>query len=276
MSDTIPSDAYVMIIGAMKCGTSSLYTYLKDHPEICPSFIMEPRFFCEKQKLKIPYACYDQLWEFDNKAHKYSMEASTAYTKYPFEPNIPKNIYNYGIKPKFIYLLRNPYDRIISQYNFMKQISSWQHSIDDMHLIDISNYYKQLSRYTQYFERDKILILDFDDLKTNPMKILKKIYLFLGISNCYFPDKFKIVNATRVETKLEYKLRKLKMGVFLNLLPKALRCFARRHIKRISSPNKRLLNYEEKRYIHDQLRSSMCKLYKYYKFDVRKWGFEID
>lgn len=37
MPDPIPVDAYALIIGAMKCGTSSLYDYLQGHPEICPA-----------------------------------------------------------------------------------------------------------------------------------------------------------------------------------------------------------------------------------------------
>src|ERR1700757_1899826 len=41
----MPCDAYVIIIGAMNCGTSSLYTYLAEHPEICPCITKEPEFF---------------------------------------------------------------------------------------------------------------------------------------------------------------------------------------------------------------------------------------
>lgn len=41
----IPADAYLLIIGAMKCSTSSLFNYLAPHPSICPCITKEPEFF---------------------------------------------------------------------------------------------------------------------------------------------------------------------------------------------------------------------------------------
>ena len=100
----IPKDAYVIIIGAMKCGTSSLYDHLQKHPEICPAIAKEPEFFSENQSQKILAESYNELWSFDGSVHKYALEASTGYTKYPSEPKVPKNIFDYGINPKFIYI----------------------------------------------------------------------------------------------------------------------------------------------------------------------------
>lgn len=45
MPGTIPHDRYLLIIGAMKCGTSSLYDYLSGHPQLCPALIKEPEYF---------------------------------------------------------------------------------------------------------------------------------------------------------------------------------------------------------------------------------------
>jgi hypothetical protein len=47
MADKIPKEAYAIIIGSMKCGTTSLYNYLQGHPEIYPSITKEPAFFTE-------------------------------------------------------------------------------------------------------------------------------------------------------------------------------------------------------------------------------------
>jgi hypothetical protein len=102
MSNRIPRDAYAIIIGAMKCGTSSLYSYLQNHPEICPAIIKEPEFFSENQGHGVQVDNYNDLWSFDCSVHKYTLEALTGYTKYPLEPNVPKNIFSYDTGGEFV------------------------------------------------------------------------------------------------------------------------------------------------------------------------------
>ena len=102
ISNRIPRDAYVLIIGAMRCGTTSLYTYLQGHPAICPAITKESEFFSEHQFHGVSVGNYCDLWTFDDTIHKYALEASTGYAKYPAEPNVARNIFFYGISPKFI------------------------------------------------------------------------------------------------------------------------------------------------------------------------------
>ncbi len=77
MPNAIPRDAYAMIIGAMKCGTTSLYDYLQGHPEICSAITKEPEFFSENQDHGVQVKNYSDLFSFDNSIHKYTLEAST-------------------------------------------------------------------------------------------------------------------------------------------------------------------------------------------------------
>src|SRR5262245_54570161 len=114
----IPPDAFVFIIGAMKSGTSSLFKYLQAHPEICAARIKEPEFFSESRPHKQNLARYEDIWDYDPRTHKYVLEASTGYTAYPMEQNVPENIVKYGIRPKFIYLMRDPFERIESDMRF--------------------------------------------------------------------------------------------------------------------------------------------------------------
>lgn len=102
MSDIIPSGAYLLIIGSMKCGTSSLFSYLSGHPEICHSRKKEPEFFSKNKAPQLNKEKYSDLWQFDKNVHKYVTEASTGYTKYPTKVDIPKRILDFGIRPKFI------------------------------------------------------------------------------------------------------------------------------------------------------------------------------
>ena len=93
MPNKIPKDAHAMIIGAMKCGTGSLYSYLSGHPQICPAITKEPEFFSENQGHGVEIENYKDLFFYDDSIHKYTLDGSTGYTKYPSEPNVPKNIY---------------------------------------------------------------------------------------------------------------------------------------------------------------------------------------
>ena len=273
MADRIPKDAYAIIIGAMKCGTSSLYSYLEGHPEICPAVGKEPEFFSENQAITLQVDNYSDLWSFNDSVHKYALEASSGYTKYPSEPNVPKNIYGYGIRPKFIYIIRNPFDRITSHYNFRIWDETWRLNIVDPHLINISNYFLQLEQYRKYFPLEDILILDFDDLKNNPRSVLQRIYQFLDLSDGYFPDDYKVENPTPIITKFEKNLRILKLYFLVNCIPNSIKKFGKKMLVRTFPPKKRILTDVEKEFVYNELKQDMAHLHHIYGIDVRKWGF---
>jgi len=234
MPTTIPNDAYAMIIGAMKCGTTSLYNYLQGHPDICPAVVKEPEFFSKNQGHGVCVKNYCDLFSFNNSIHKVALEASTGYAKYPADPNVAKTIFDYGINPKFIYIIRNPFDRIVSHFSFMQEAEPALFNIVNNHTINLSNYFLQLEQYRQFFPIENMLILDFDSLKHNPQQTLKQVYEFLNISADYFPNTYSIENVTYA---------------------------------------KRLLTEQEKAAVYERLKDSMTNLHLVYGVDVSKWGF---
>jgi len=275
MSNTIPQDAYAIIIGAMKCGTSSLYKYLTQHPEICPAFTKEPEYFSENQGHKIQLNSYNDLWVYDHSVHKYVLEASTGYTKYPAEPNVAKKIYDYGISPKFIYIIRNPFDRIVSHYNYMQRNRLWHLRIDDRHLVNTSNYYLQLEQYRKYFPMRNILLLDFDELRDSPDQLLRRTYEFLGLASNYFPEEYEVHNPTHVVSKIEQSICISQLGAVLRYLPKPIKRVGKHLLRNVTPPAKRILTSAERETIYSKLKGSMSCLYHIYGFDAQKWGFDI-
>lgn len=272
-NNDIPKKAYVMIIGSMKCGTSSLFDYLKDHPNIAPSKEKEPEFFSENQGHGTSEKEYTNLYSFDPNKHKYVLEASTGYTKFPMEENVPKNISEYGINPRFIYVVRNPFDRIVSHFNFKKVDDSWSHSINAKHLINCSNYHLQLSRFREFFPKESFLLLDFDELIKSPEKVLKKVYAFLELEPSYFPEEYAVKNKTN-NIKWKEKEIKNKYKNVLRFIPGRYKGKVTRKLTMMFPPQKHVLSKSQYDMIYDELQESMYLLQEDYGVDVVKWGFE--
>lgn len=274
MHNKIPKDAHAMIIGAMKCGTSSLYDYLCGHPQICPAITKEPEYFSENQRHRIEAKSYSDLFAFDGTTHKYALDGSTGYTKYPLEPNAAKNIYDYGISPKFIYIVRNPFERIQSQYNFMRGDDKFILDITDEQLIHTSDYFMQLEQYRRYFPTSSILLLDFDELKSTPSTVLKKVYDFLNLSHDYFPDTYEVKNQTQHLSRLEKRIQKSSLNRLLRFLPGTTKNSLRSVIKKLShADKKRVLTENERTIVFNSIKEGMRGLTEIYGFDSKKWGF---
>ena len=99
-----------MIIGAMKCGTTTLFNYLASHPETNACIDKEPEYFGTN---------WDQGPEWYASLFKQkeglTFEASTSYTRYPSRLHIPERIKKTAPDCKLIYIIRNPVERIVSQ-----------------------------------------------------------------------------------------------------------------------------------------------------------------
>lgn len=187
----IPVDGYLMIIGAMKCATSTLFRSMETHPEICTGLMKEPEFFTSFQEHGVLSHTYQDLYAFEPDQHRFTLDASTGFTKWPFEPGVPERIWRYGIRPRFIYVVRNPIERIESQYRFGLRRSFWTQErpmLDDYGL-GISCYSQQLDQYLQYFPKSDIQVLDYDELVTNTQETVTGLCSRLGLT----PGGVKVV-----------------------------------------------------------------------------------
>ena len=273
----IPIDAYLMIIGAMKSGTSTLYWYLKQHPSICRCIVKEPEFFTEETH-RVNVAQYSDLWNFDPERHKYVLEASTGYTKYPIIPNVPEKIKAYGISPTFVYVVRDPFKRIESDYN-ASIYNRWfnpKTPITDNRYVFFSNYFVQLEQYRKHFGSKNIVVLDFDELVTCPNDLLAFLFDRLKL-NC---SGLEVVNEVRNKTRqLSQAEVFFRMHPLLNtawkLLPVRVRLLLKRLYKRPFSTlsEKVKLTEYERLIVHNKLKHDMSLFNYHYSFPVKKWGF---
>lgn len=98
---------FALIVGAMKSGTSNLFSVLSQHPQIAGCNLKEPNFFSDEREFSKGFSYYQDLWDWDPAVHSVALEASTTYTKYP-RCEAAERIVEAGKDFRLIYIMRNP------------------------------------------------------------------------------------------------------------------------------------------------------------------------
>jgi hypothetical protein len=209
-----------IIIGAQRCGTTSLYRYLTQHPNIRSSTKKEIHYFdVNYQKGLWWYRMHFPL-KTSSRENFVTGEASPYYL---FHPHVPKRITQVLPKVKLIALLRNPVDRAISNYfNQVKKARetlSFDRAIEDEEertreelnkllkheFYDSVQYrwysYKkrgiyidQIKRYHKYFNHDQILILKSEEFFENIYGTLREVFKFLEVNPHFRPKDISARN----------------------------------------------------------------------------------
>ena len=175
--------------------------------------------------------------QFDERA-SIRGEASTSYTKYPSIPDVPARIRTFVPDVKFVYLVRDPVERIVSHvhHNLISGIEESE-SVDAAvrsefggHYVDVSRYWLQLSQYLDVFEAEMVFVLTSEELRSDPKQVLMRLCSFLGADPTHrFVDSNvrKNVSAERVGVRASRFTRSIqrleRMGVVPPWMGKRLR-----------------------------------------------------
>lgn len=201
-----------LIIGAGKSGTTSLFFYLKQHPEIYIPDVKEPDFFgyemfSEKDFIGKPIINHykrsitnlEEYIGLFKKAGKDQKKGDISNT-YLYHEKAPKRIFHYIPNVKLIAVLRQPAERLYSRYmhlarenqlptpNFLDCLdknSVWWERND---LVPEGFYYRNLSRYYDLFDPSQIKVFLFEELKNDQDKLIKEIYRFLDVDEEFTVD----------------------------------------------------------------------------------------
>ena len=200
-----------MIIGAQKCGTTSLAEQLASHPEIAFCRIKEPGFFNTTTKWQAELPDYHALYspQTGEQSRRLYGEASTMYTFFPEWRETHHRLFDYNPDLKLIYIMRQPVERIISNYSHdvvRNLIKGQPEEVIFQHpnYINRSRYAIQLRPYLELFPRQNILTLIFEEYTADQHSMLTQIAQFLAID----PANFQDASATHMhKTVGEYKLK---------------------------------------------------------------------
>ena len=198
-----------LIVGAARSGTSSLYFYLRDHPEIFMPEFKEPHFFSFLGKSsphpKRPsWILKDYLELFvPSREDQIIGEASASYL-YFYEDSIRNIKRTYGKAYKnvrIVMILRNPVERAWSYYMLrkrggyskdffeaIKEIEALGNEREFHNFILSGMYYEQVKAYLECFGYVKIFL--FEELKSNPVQVVEGICEFLSLNNITYTPKY--------------------------------------------------------------------------------------
>jgi Sulfotransferase domain len=262
-----------LIIGAMKCGTTSLHFYLRQHPEIQIPTLKELNFFSGPPG-EFPYPIgarrIERLSEYEemfDPAFRVRGEASPNYTVFPRRRGVPERISETIPDARLIYLVRDPVDRTVGQYQLQVATANERRSLADA-LGDLSDpnslytcptfYARQLGQYLKHFPQERVLVVDQADLLNDQRGTLREIFAFLGVDESFYSPRFD----ERLNTSESHRtysqfvvLSRWARGTPLLRLPRGLRLFMRRSVEGIVS--KPL----EKPALEDGLRERLQELY---------------
>lgn len=205
---------YLFIGGAPKCGTTSLFRYLSDHPEVCPARRKETYFFARKFDLKKVSTGAETTDEFEKYfSHCSSTEnlriEATPYTLYA--KDAAKKISTLLPNSEILFILRNPIKRLMSDYRFhlQRHHPSTRGSLDDFFewqfnmrgdipsLIKMGCYIDYIRKFLNEFDRNRVHIMIFKDFIANPRDELQELCNGLGIDNAFYQNySFELHNPT--------------------------------------------------------------------------------
>ncbi len=275
----------LIIIGAQKCGTSALHYYLSFHPEVFMSRPKELNFFIKERNWPQGRKWYEG--RFDSGA-TITGEASPNYTAHPHFRGVPRRMHSLVPEAKLIYLVRDPIERIVSQYvhNYTKRRTRtapggrFEHVRrgkglaetvleDGTTYLPRSSYFMQIERFLRFYPESSILVLAQDDLRAEHDRLptLRKVFRFLGVDESFEHKKF-----SQLRHQTQMKQRKTRMGVLGERLPRPVWTRLEGRVKSVEPVERPRVGDKLKRELTARLKDDIDRFREFTGRDFADWS----
>lgn len=178
----------LVVIGAMKGGTTSLHRYLDAHPQIAMSSRKELSFFIAngaRARWQQGLEWYGRQFAPDVPVRG---ESTPGYTKHPQFPGVPERMVSVVPHARLVYVLRDPVERAVSHHTHLYASARVGSSLGEMLASDgaaailaTSCYAMQLERYLPHFPLERIAILESEALREDPAGVVGGLCRWLGV-----------------------------------------------------------------------------------------------
>lgn len=209
------------LVGAPRCGTTSMYTYLKQHPEIYLSVLKEPHFFSTDltppPQAVVDEAMYRGLFAGAGEEKRLG-EGSVWYLE---SRDAPRAIHAFSPTARILVMLRNPVDMMASLHalytrtgnedltDFEEALGAQDERLQGERIPEASyfpegliytrsaTYAEKVRRYFEVFGRERVHVIVFDDFASDPARVYRETMEFLGVDPGFVPE-LDIARATQI------------------------------------------------------------------------------
>ncbi|MCA1614388.1 MAG: sulfotransferase domain-containing protein [Acidobacteria bacterium] len=273
----------LIVIGAMKCATTSLHYYLSCHPQISMSREKELDFFIERRNWGRGVGWYES--HFTTPAPVRG-ESSPNYTNYPTNQRVAARMHSVVPGARLVYILRDPVERIVSHYVHKyadggedRDFAAVLADLEGNAYVQRSLYHMQLEQFLGYYGAQSILILTSEELAARRAPTMSRVFRFLGVDASYTSRRFVSVRHRSAQKRRKSERGERLTAALVGSGPLArLRPDLRWHVERaiyypFSRPVKRpLLDERTRRRLTDRLLPDVEKLRAFAGRDFAEWN----
>jgi Sulfotransferase domain len=225
----------LVVIGAQKCGTTSLHYYLGRHPEISMSGAKELDFFVSWGSWTKGLDWYAA--QFDAAAPVRG-ESSPSYTDYPRNDGVAERMHSVLPEAKLVYLVRDPIDRIVSHYLHDYSVGRLEQPLEEVlggpqgeRYTTRSRYFLQLEQYLSHYPLERILVVAQEELLADRAATIRRVFEFLGVDASFGDPRFeRIMHPTSHRRRKTRLLSSLEQIALRAGVPKSLTFQAQRRL----------------------------------------------
>lgn len=214
----------VIVVGAMKCGTSALHEHLDSHPEVAMSRPKELNFF--NGPAQAPHGDPDTWWatgqwhrglewysaQFDAEARARG-ESSPGYTS-PSHPEVPHRMAAVLPDVRLVYLVRDPVERALSQYAHHRRDGQEHRPVEaavldpDAQYLARSRYHERIEPFLEHFDRDQLHVVVQERLLRHRDEELAKVHEHIRVDPTWRgAPRQHLVNAGEGRAPVDARLR---------------------------------------------------------------------
>ncbi|MBS1811267.1 MAG: glycosyltransferase [Acidobacteria bacterium] len=234
----------LFVVGAPKCGTTSMSDYLAQHPDVFMSPMKEPHFFGRDLQYDAGYIRDEHEYLALFRGARGQRIIGEASTWYLFSKQAAQEIKAFSPDARIIIMLRNPVDMIYSLhgqrlYDCNEDIAdfaaalaaeesrrqgllrpkAFQGALEVYLYREVGKYAEQVQRYLEVFGHERVHFITFEELMADTKKVFQGVCDFLGITSTV-PIDFAVKNQMK-------KLRMPALGRFMRIPPKFARLIFR-------------------------------------------------
>lgn len=291
----------LFIVGAPRCGTTSLYSFLKQHPDIFFPSEKELNFFnYDYPKIRFVNTIkdYQELYKHAT-THKIRAEASVSYI---YSQTAAQEIKKYNPEAKIIIMLRNPIDFAYSfhaqaLYNLCEDIGVFEEALSaekkrlkgeripakcempwHLYYTEGGKYYQYVERYFSIYGKERVHVIIFDNFINDTDSVYGSALEFLGVDSFFRPEFKKLNPGKTVKYASTHRLlhSSLTMAVGKTILPRKYQWKIAEFFKAINScPSKRPpMKSETRSYLKKVFKGDVEKLGTLLNRDLSFWMLE--